>query len=99
MQLTLKEVYLDYFTFVQARMNDLMGGSALKILPDGLANPNGQQVLKFSKSFLEQIQQQHAKGYQLASAKVNFMVWWKKAEEEKAVLVVLPELVFEKWNQ
>ena len=38
------------------------------------------------------------KNYELKSAKVNFIVYWKKEETEQEVKIILPELHFEKIN-
>jgi ATP-dependent DNA helicase RecQ len=35
-------------------------------------------------------------GYQIKEAKVNFMVWWKEHDEEKELIIILPELCFER---
>lgn len=94
-QLTLKDIYLGYFAFVQRRVAALMSGQDLQIQAEGLADQNGNLVLKFSKKFQEQIADYHASGYVLTEARVNFVVHWKDQEQEQEFKVVLPELVFE----
>ena len=94
-QLTLKDIYLGYFAFVQRRVAALMSGQDLQIQAEGLADQNGNLVLKFSKKFQEQIAAYHASGYVLTEARVNFVVHWKDQEQEQEFKVVLPELVFE----
>lgn len=35
-------------------------------------------------------------GYQLTTARINFILYWKDPEKEKEFMVILPELDFEK---
>ncbi len=93
--LTLKDIYLDYFTFIQHRVAGLMSGQDLQILPEGLADQSGSLVLRFSKKFNEQLLARRASGYALTEARVNFIVFWKNKEQDQEYKVVLPELVFE----
>jgi ATP-dependent DNA helicase RecQ len=96
MHLTHENVNLGYFEFVQHRFINMMSGDFLVLKEDGCANSNGDLVLKFSKSFLQTIDIQKRKGYEVKSAKINFIVYWKNDETEKEVKIILPELVFEK---
>jgi ATP-dependent DNA helicase RecQ len=73
-----------------------LSGDPLTIKEDGCANSNSDSVLKFSKKFLETIETQKSKGYELKSAKVNFIVYWQQEGTEKEVKIILPELYFEK---
>jgi ATP-dependent DNA helicase RecQ len=90
-----KNVQLGYFEFVQHRINSLQSGTTLKILEDGLGNSDGELVLKYSKTFKDSLAEYLHKGYKPNAAKVNFKVYWKSSEDEKAkeVLIILPELV------
>ena len=78
------------------RIKDMFCGQLLKVSSEGCCNENGEQVLKFSKKFLEVIKANDAKGYVMKDAKINFMVYWFKEEIEKEILIILPELNFEK---
>ena len=71
----------------------------MKLTEVGCSSHHGKEILKFSKSFLAEIEELKSKGYQPISAKVNFVVYWQKDGEEKEILVVLPELEFEKTNE
>ncbi|WP_205943756.1 hypothetical protein [Pedobacter aquae] len=55
-----------------------------------------KSVLKFSRQFVVQIENMKEKNYVLKSAKVNFIVYWKKEESEQETKIILPELVFGK---
>lgn len=94
-QLSLKDINLGFFAYVQRHVIQLASGQNLQIHPEGLANANGTLILKFSKLFQEQIAARLQSGYTLCEARVNFMVYWKNPETEQESLVVLPELIFE----
>jgi len=92
--LTHKNVKLGYFGYVQHRLNGLQSGQELIVLADGLGLANGQQVLKYSNSFMENLESQARKGYRVKSANVNFVVYWKNEETE--LKIILPEICLEK---
>ncbi|MCB0551669.1 MAG: ATP-binding domain-containing protein, partial [Phaeodactylibacter sp.] len=94
-QLTLKDIYLGYFAFVQHRVEGLMSGQDLLIQAEGLADQSGNLVLKFSKKFHEQLLAHRAAGYALSEARINFIVYWTDQEQAREFKVVLPELIFE----
>ncbi len=93
--LTLKDVRLGYFRFVQHRVNDLLSGDQLSISPEGLSSEKGS-VLKFSNNFITEIEKLQTKGYYLQFAKVNFIVYWYNIKENIEVKCILPELLFNK---
>ena len=95
MQLTHKDVYLNYFEYIQPRVNKLQSGDSLKITENGCTNSKDQLVLKFSQKFLDTIKLQDKKGYKLKKASVNFIVYWNNEESGKEVKIVLPEVYFE----
>jgi len=99
MQLSHEDVHLGYFEFVQHRINRLLSGESLRIKEEGCANLKDELVLKFSKKFLELLKTNVERGYNLKSAKVNFIVYWQNAESEKEVKIILPELLFEKQQE
>lgn len=49
--LTHKNIYLEYFKFIQRRLDDLKSGDALGINKYGLINSSHEQIVKFSNSF------------------------------------------------
>jgi len=95
-QLTLKDIWLDYFIPKQHLISQLKSGDDLLIKGDECTNLKGESILKFSKSFLSQIELQKQKGYKLLQANVNFIIYWKKEEMIQEVKIVLPELFFER---
>lgn len=96
MHLSLKDVWLDYFINRQNPINQLTSGQPLTIDADECLDSNGKSVLKFSRLFIEQIERMKAKKYELKSAKVNFIVYWKKEDTEQEIKIILPELLFER---
>lgn len=97
-QLTHKDVWLDYFINKQSLISQLISGDKLTINDDGCTNSNGQSILKFSKSLTKQIADFKSNDYELEEAGVNFIVYWKKEDEEMEVKIILPEIHFIKNN-
>lgn len=96
MQLSYKDVYLDYFYTCQKVIFSLHSGDNLFSCNGGLRNSQGLMVLKFSKKTLDNLSGLEAKGYSITSAKVNFIVIWKKANEDKEIRIVLPEIILKR---
>ncbi len=95
-QLTLKDINLGYFSYIQHRVESLVSGQNLQIQTEGLSDAQGNTLLKFSKKFQDQIKTHQESGYVLSESRVNFIVFWTNQEDGKEYLVVLPELIFEK---
>ncbi len=96
MHLTYKDVWLDYFIHRQYWVSQLTSGDSLSFRNDECLNENGKSVLKFSKQFLEKIENLKEKDYLVKSAKVNFILYWTKEGAEHEVKIILPELIFER---
>ncbi len=99
--LTHRDINLGYFGFVQSRLDVLMSGDPLHGNDNGLTNINGEQVLRFSKTFLARKATLETQGFKLVKAKVNFILYWKNHEEniETEIKIILPELYFERENK
>ncbi|MBX2960111.1 MAG: RecQ family ATP-dependent DNA helicase [Flavobacteriales bacterium] len=98
MHLSLKDVWLDYFITRQHLVYLLKSGDSLTVKDDECFDEKGKSVLKFSKQFVGQIAIMKEKNYVLKSAKVNFIVYWKKEDSEQETKIILPELYFERSN-
>lgn len=96
MHLSLKDVWLDYFISRQHLITQLASGDKLTLNGDECCDGNGKSILKFSKQFVEQIERMKLKNYELKSAKINFIVYWKKEDTEQEIKIILPELHFER---
>jgi ATP-dependent DNA helicase RecQ len=91
-QLSHRDVNLGYFEYIQSKVLSLRCGDSLKANAESCLNAKGETVTKFSRSFTESIASWQQMGYAIKEAKVNFMVWWKKPDEEKELIIILPEL-------
>jgi ATP-dependent DNA helicase RecQ len=89
-----KEVWLGYFDRVQEEIDNIMCGSRLILSAEGLANSTGKTILKFSNKFKERVYDLNIKGYSLANANANFVVYWINQESNKEIKIILPELTF-----
>ena len=94
MQLSHKDIWLDYFISKQHIIINLKSGDELIANNDGCSFKNGNQILKFSNSFKEKITEFENQGYKLSDSKINYIVYWKKEEFEDEILIILPELRF-----
>jgi ATP-dependent DNA helicase RecQ len=91
-----RDVWLDYFIDKQHLINKLICGDTLIVNGEECLNPEGKSVLKFSQQFNHKLSELKDKGYELKSAKVNFIVYWLKEEIGQEVKVILLELLFER---
>ncbi len=96
MHLGFRDVWLDYFISKQHLVSKLTSGDTLIVKGEECLNTEGQPVMKFSQQFVRQLADLKEKGYELKSAKVNFIVHWTKEETGQEVGVILPELLFER---
>lgn len=96
MQLTFKDVWLDYFINKQFFISQLFCGEKLFLKETECVNSKGQSVLKFSRQFMQKLDIQKEKGFEPTSVKINFILFWKKEETGKEIQIVLPEIRFEK---
>lgn len=94
--LTLRDVQLWYFERVQHRIKDLFSGGRLIISEDGLADLKGDLMLIYAQKFREVLKGWYDKGFKIAAAKINYVVYWKDEDKEKEVKIVLPVLLLKK---
>jgi ATP-dependent DNA helicase RecQ len=94
MQLTHKDIWLDFFISCQRLIQQLNSGDKLQV--DGVCchNMNRQVVLRFSASFVRQIEYMNQRGYVPTAATVSYIVFWQKEDAEREIRIVLPEVTF-----
>lgn len=92
--LTHKDIWLDYFINRQDAISKLYSGEELNLDSEGCSDRRGNKILKFSNGFKEKIANLSSRGYHPSSAKVNFVVYWKKEDTSDEILIVLPEIKF-----
>ncbi len=90
--LTHRDVWLNDFINRQRAISFLRAGDALNVTETGCSDLRGNTVLKFSAGFRNKLDQFREKGYSLAAAKVNYILWWQGEDMKSPVKVVLPEL-------
>lgn len=95
-QLSLRDVYLDYFEERRHLIRYLKSGDELLVDEDGCLNIKGMPVLKFSNKFKNELQALRQGNYRPQKARVRFMVYWQKTDNEEEIPVILPELYFER---
>ncbi len=93
-QLSHKDIWLDYFIYRQKLIANLKCGDTLRVNNDGCFDENGNCILKFSNRYKEIKSNYQNKGYKLKESVINYIVYWKKEELEDEIKIVLPELKF-----
>ena len=98
LQLTHKDVWLDFFTgqTMQNRIKRLQSGDTLLVENNICYTPHGQPVLKFSKAFTAKLDGLKTKGYAVKEAKINFILFWAGEATREEIKIVLPEMVLVK---
>ena len=95
-QMTYKDVWLDFFIPRQKQISWLNSEDLLTVDGNCCRNSLGQPILKFSKQFIGQIETMGQRNYEPKTARVRFIVYWKKEDLENEIRIVLPEVYFEK---
>ncbi|MGX5687841.1 RecQ family ATP-dependent DNA helicase [Arcticibacter tournemirensis] len=93
LQLTYKDVWLDYFISRQQSLSRLTSGDLLLTGNDTCKTSDGIPVLVFSKKFQQTITDMQAKGFTMTSARINYILYWTKEETEQEIKIVLPEVI------
>jgi ATP-dependent DNA helicase RecQ len=100
LQLTYRDVYLDYFTneSVIETVKTLQAGDSLAISERDprIVYADGREVLMFSTSAAENLQTFFDKGYRVKSIHAEYIGIWRKKEDDQQYRVVLPRLELEK---
>ncbi|MHA4811769.1 RecQ family ATP-dependent DNA helicase [Flavitalea flava] len=94
--LTHKDVNLGHFKSVQTAIEELYSGDQLLICKEGLTNPAGHLIVKFSRRFIELLETREQQGYHPLRAHVNFIVYWMDKDANEESKIVLPELLLSK---
>jgi ATP-dependent DNA helicase RecQ len=92
MQLSHKDVVLNYFNYLQHDITFLRSGNELELCDTGCTY-NNKQVLKFSSHFCKQIESLKNKGYLPVRGIVRHIVWWK-GKDTNEIKIILPDVEF-----
>lgn len=93
MQLSHKDMFLDFFTCRQSDIDFLKSGDILFVRDNALYNGK-KQITKFSSEFNKRIENLKNNGYVLKTAKVRHIVYWKGKDKDMEIKIVLPEIEF-----
>ena len=96
LQLSLKDVYLDFFKGLKREILSLRSGEALKYKDCVLFNSQNKAVAKLSANMQKTVSDWKEKGYEVKAASVHFIVAWKPKEatkDERETAVLLADLV------
>ena len=94
-QLTYKDVYLDYFKSRQDIVTGLYSGMTLVLHDNRLfLNSDGRDipVVCFSKAFKDNLSRWASQGYVPAAANIQFIAAWRKENDEKDTFIILPSI-------
>lgn len=98
-QLSHKDVFLDFFKDKKGMILSLKSGASMVLSGNGLSvNIKGQiiKLLIFSKFFRDKLEKLKEKGYNPTGAKIRFIVAWKGEEATEESAVILPDIYFNK---
>lgn len=93
LQLTHKDIWLDFFLNCQHLIRKLHSGDKLVAEETCCRNSRGQVVVRFSKQFIDKIEHLDQRGYKPRAASVKYIVYWQKEGSDREVRIVLPELI------
>ena len=96
LQLSHKDIWLDFFISKQHLISGFKSGDKLAVKNEGCVDNKGNFVVKFSNGFKEKLVEYEDSGYKLKSAEINYVVYWQKEDTEIYARIILPELKFEK---
>jgi ATP-dependent DNA helicase RecQ len=100
LQMTYRDVYLDYFTneAVVETVKTLQAGDPLTVSQRDprLVYADGREVLMFSAAASENLKKFVEKGYVIQSILAEYIVIWKKKEDNRQYRVVLPRVELKK---
>ena len=99
LQMTHRDVVLDFFEGKKRILFELRSGQELHIWEDYLTADIGDTtyaVAKFSKKFREELQKYSLKKYMPVSAKVQFIAAWSNDRHPEPLPVVLADIVLKK---
>lgn len=99
LQLTHRDVVLDFFKDKTSVITQLRSGDNLQISGNFLSVPYQGRLInlvKFSKACMENIHKLTAQGYSVVNATVRYIVLWKSRDDQNETAIILPELSLRK---
>ena len=96
MQLTMRDVYLNFFKCKKKLILQLRSGMPLYFDDGILRLATGEKAVCLSKQKRDELQVWAEKGFQVKSAKINFIVAWRGKEDTEETAVVIPKMVLKR---
>ncbi len=97
LDMTFRDVFLDFFRDKKRRIVRLHSGALLAVEGEYLCTePSGERVAKFSRAFSAELESFRQKGYEPVEARVAFVAAWRPKGETEEIAVLLPELKLKK---
>lgn len=93
-----EDVWLDFFIPRKTLIFSLRSSQELQLEKQGLAavvNGTPVTIVRYSKAFLEKLENWRKAGYEPVSAVINCIVAWKKMDDEEEYPIVLPQIRLE----
>ncbi|MDZ4667102.1 MAG: RecQ family ATP-dependent DNA helicase [bacterium] len=98
LQFGYKDVWLGFFGNKQFDINSLVSGDKLKCTETSCFDNLNHEILRFSEKGKAELKKYLNKGYQIESAKINFVIWWKAENASIPMQIILPEILLIKDN-
>ncbi len=99
LQLSYKDVVLDFFKDKKSSILDMRSGASLTYkngFLHGIIDGKEKAIAKCSKKCMEMIDSLSLKGYAISSANVRFIVAWKGENDTEESAIILPNIQFKK---
>jgi len=95
LQLSHKDVHLDFFAYRKIEIDSLFSGEELSIQETGCFLRKSQ-ILRFSSKFINQINELKGQGYSPVRAVVRHIVFWLGKDKEEEIKIILPNVELSK---
>lgn len=99
LQLTHRDVFLDFFKGKKELILTLRSGQPLRVegtYMTAAVDKRTVRVLKFSRAFAARLEALTGKGYEVCGAAVHLIAAWKAEGDEEETAVVLPDIQLKK---
>ena len=96
MQLTFRDVYLDFFKGKKALILKQRSGMPLVFNNGYFHLQTGESVATLSQKMQKELNKKQEQGYQVQSATINFIVAWRGENDTEESAVLLPEITLRK---
>lgn len=96
LSLSLRDVFLSFFKDKKKEVLKMRSGDKLHYANGNLYAQSAEPIARLSKKMCQEIADWESNGYFVNSAKVEYIVAWRKKDEEEEIAVILPELLLRK---